>query len=225
MASSYECAYCGASNADTDDHIPAKGLFAKGSGARLITVKSCDACNHGASGDDEYFRDTVLKHHRVADLPQAQPQVAAMLRAAGMPKKARYAAATVRSFVDLDVHTPAGLYLGKRPGFRVNGVRLAKAAERYIRGLHRHELGRRVPEGAQVAVAVNPGAVFAEQADVLQVFGSGTTRVVKQGVFWYSFVQPTDNPEASGWLLVFFDEFGVLGSVRPRTPGTGAPAA
>jgi hypothetical protein len=225
MATAYECAYCAAQTATTDDHIPAKAFFAKGSRPALVTVKACSACNQGASADDEYFRDTVVKHHRVAELPQAQAQVAAMLRAAAHPRKQGYAEAILQSFVDVEVRTPAGLHLGVQPAFRVNGDRLRKTAERYIRGLHRHEFGYRVPEGAVVSVAVNPQKVFEKQADVLRVFTAGTTRVVQAGVFFYSFVRPADNPAASAWLLVFFEEFAVLGTVRPPKADADAPAA
>jgi hypothetical protein len=215
MVRIYECAYCGAQTATTDDHIPAKGLFAKGTKTSLVTVKACAACNQGASADDEYFRDTVLKHHRISELPQAQAQIRAMLRSAAHPRKSRYTEATLRSFVDVEVRTPAGLHLGVKPAFRVNGDRLERTVERYVRGLHRHEFGRRICEGSQIAVRVDPEAVLAEKADVLRTFASATKRIVQDGVFTYAFVIPSDNPEASGWLLVFFDEFAILASVRP----------
>lgn len=216
MTRAYECAYCGTPTATTTDHIPAKGLFAKEAKVNLLTVKACAACNLGASADDQYFRDTVLKHHRVSELPQAQSQIRAMLRSAAHPRKRGYTESTLGSFVDVEVRTPAGLHLGVRSAFRVDGDRLKRTAERYIRGLHRYALGRRVPDGAEIAVAVDPEAVLAEQEDVLSTFAAGTTRIVQPGVFYYTVVIATDNPEGSGWLLVFFDEFAIIGSVRPR---------
>jgi hypothetical protein len=211
--------------ADTDDHIPPRALFAKRTGSRLVTVKSCRRCNEGVSDDDEYFRDTVLKYHRVSELPRAESQVAAMLRAAANPRKARYTAATLRGFTEVSVITPAGIDLGVQPAYRVNGDRIERAARRYVRGLHRHELGRRVPDSAEVMVAVNPEAVFDEQPQIVSIFRGGAPRVVEEGVFWYTSVRAIDNPEASGWLLVFFDEFAIIGSVRSPTPRIISPAA
>jgi hypothetical protein len=211
---SYECAYCGATSARTDDHVPPKAIYAKPLPSKVPTVKACDSCNAGASQDDEYFRDVVLKYHRVADLPQAQQQLAAMFRAAKKPQKAKYAAATLRSFVETAFRTPAGLILGPAPAYRVDVPRLERAVSRYVRGLHRYQLGARVPDGSTVTTAVYPDHIVASTPEVLGLFSRGSRRVIQPGVFWYSWVLTT-RQGFTGWLLVFFDVFPVLGYVHP----------
>ena len=89
-----ECAYCGGL-ATTEDHIPPQSLLPGVPRKKRPSVPSCGDCNHGASDDDEYFRDVVLKYHRVADKPEASSAVDAMVRAMGHPRKVGYAQAVL----------------------------------------------------------------------------------------------------------------------------------
>lgn len=215
-----ECAYCGGA-ATTDDHIPPQSVLPGVPKRSRPHVPSCISCNNGASDDDEYFRDVVLKYHRVTDRPEAEPAVSAMVRAMAHPKKVRYAKAVLGSIFDVDVSTPAGVYLGKQPVFRLDRERLERAIRRYIRGLHLLARGTRVPSDHTVGVRANPEALLDRQDDLAKLFSSGELVVIKDGVFWYKWVVPTDRPSASGWLLVLFDAFPILATVRPfLTPFT-----
>lgn len=53
------CIYCG-KPATSDDHVPPKGLIRPVRRVNLWTVDACDACNRGASRDEEYFRLMVV---------------------------------------------------------------------------------------------------------------------------------------------------------------------
>lgn len=203
--------------------MPPRSIYAEPVPRNVPTVKSCELCNVGASQDDEYFRDVIVKYRRVADLPQAQQQIDAMVRAAGKPAKRKYAEATMRAFVDIEVRTRKGLVLGTAPAYRVDGQRLYRAVARYVRGLHRLELGARVPDGATITVGLEPERIFAATDEVHHVFSGAPRRVVQEGVFWYAWMSPRDRPEASAWLLVFFDAFPLLGFVHP--PRAAAPNA
>jgi hypothetical protein len=217
-----QCTFCDSLDAHTVDHVPPKSFFRGRGVTGLVTVRACAACNSGASADDEYVRDTVLKHHEVGEQPAATPQVASMLRGMANPKKQKYAEATMRSIGDVQVTTPAGLYLGTRPAFVIDGSRLKRTFERYIRGLYRHEFGSRVPIEAEFNIAVDPERVLAEQTAIEATFRGGTTRVVDPEVFFYSFVRDEKQHHNSGWLLVFFNTFAVVGAIRMPQPSVGA---
>ena len=218
-----QCTFCASLDAHTVDHVPPKSFFRGRGVTGLITVRACAACNSGASADDEYVRDTILKHHEVGEQPAAISQVASMLRGMANPKKQKYAEATMRSIRDVAVTTPAGLYLGTRPAFVIDSARLKRTFERYIRGLYRHEFGRRVPTETEFNIAVDPERVLAEQAVVEATFLGGTTKVVDPEVFFYSYVRDEKPPHNSGWLLVFFNTFAVVGAARMLPPSVGAP--
>ena len=52
------CANCDRP-ANTRDHVPPEKLFTPPRPSNLITVPSCGSCNHGASDDDEVFRNEL----------------------------------------------------------------------------------------------------------------------------------------------------------------------
>jgi hypothetical protein len=54
-----DCIYCGHA-ATSVDHVPPKGLIRPSRRVDLWTVDSCDQCNGGSSGDEEYFRLMVV---------------------------------------------------------------------------------------------------------------------------------------------------------------------
>jgi len=210
------CAYC-PSVATTVDHVPAQSLLVGVAPADRPAVACCDRCNNQASADDEYFRDSILKYHRVADRPEVQPLVAKMIRALRKPKKKRYAAATMQSMTEFRAITTAGLDLGVQPAFRVNADRLNRTVERYVRGLHLFELGIRLPPERTVVANANPEGVIAEQDRLASLLAQGHSRVIKAGIFWYKWVHPSDQPTASFWLLTFFDSFPAIAGVRPAS--------
>lgn len=210
-----ECAYCGAAGATTRDHVPPRSIFGKPTPENLPTVPSCATCNNGASNDDEYFRDVVAMHHRVSKHPEARSAVEAMVRAAGKPNKRGYAEATVRRFTTVDAITAAGIHLGAVPAFRVDTERMQRAVSRYVKGLYWYEHKLRLPPEFEVIVRANPEGIASLQPEIEQVLRNGKHRVVKDRVFWYAWVSPVDNPNASLWLIVLFNEFAILALVRP----------
>ena len=216
--SKFECAYCGIIAKATDDHIPPKSFFVGPLTTDLPSVKACASCNTGASLDDEYFRDTVVKHHQVADQPAANPVVQKMLRAAALPARAKYTRHALSDMVDLDVTTPSGIILGKQPAFRVDGSRLERAAARYARGLHRYHYGERVPSETPIRAVVNPDQVNQNAADFVTGFRGADIVTIQDGVFWYARMRPTAQPNSSYWMLTFFSAFPIVVAIRPDTP-------
>lgn len=201
--------------AETDDHIPPQSVLLEVPRRDRPFVRSCNACNNGASDDDEYFRDTVAKYHRVADKPAVAPLIEKMVRAMANPKKRGYAEATMQSFTDVNAVTPHGIYLGVQPAFRVDKLRMERVVGRYVRGLHLLRLGVRVPASHSVVVRANPEELIERQDRLIEIFSKGSEWVVKDGVFRCNWAVPADQPTASGWLLTFFDEFLILAVVHP----------
>ncbi len=83
-----------------------------------------------------------------------------------------------------------------------------------MRGLHRYELGVRVPTESIVRTAVKPDVLHAFAPTVRAIVDYRNRRVVQQGVFWYSW-RRMQQDGGSVWLLVFFDAFPLLGIVYP----------
>lgn len=206
-----ECGYCGALAAVSDEHIPPKSFFEGLKNEQLRTVKSCADCNLGASDDDEYFRDTVVKYYRIADQPKAKPIVDKMIRAAGKSRKRAYALAQLRSFSGVFGSSPNVPTLGPIPAFKVDGARMERAACRYIRGLHRHDFGERIASEAIRFIVTDPERVFAHQTEILDVMRGGAHHEVQQGVFEYMWAVGPNRSKVC--LMVFFSEYAILGFI------------
>jgi hypothetical protein len=210
------CAYCGERLGDTDDHVPPKTIFPKPNAPHLLRVPACSICHGGTSDDDEYFRDTLVKHHRVADAPQAQAQVEKMLRAAANPKKTKYLGKTVASLTEVWVRTPAGIDLGTAPAIRVDLPRIARVLRRSVRGLSYLETGSRLASDIRVEPTIEANVPDRMIHEFARTFRTATPKMIEPGVFWYARGTPTDNDRVSAWLLVFFEAVTAFAITAPE---------
>ena len=205
-----ECVYCGIRGEITLDHIPPKSLFPIPRPSNLIAVPSCLPCNRGASLDDEYFKLVALFKEDAYDHPAVQRLLPSAYRSLTKPKKFKFAQAFYRSMEEIEVKTPAGLYLGKRPTYRVDLFRLDRVAERVAKGLFYHEWKTRLPDSHKMVTYSETGLenIGAESKKKLRrILGplfSISEKVIGPDVFSYRFVRDESNPDCSAWLLAFF---------------------
>jgi hypothetical protein len=204
------CTFCDRP-ATTRDHVPARAFFARPRPATLITVPACEPCNNLAHTEDDYFRSCVLRHHRVAVVPEAQSQLKSFLASTQRPQSVGFLTKLVADLREIQFLTPGGNVIGTRPGFVVDTERVERTVCRYVRGLYRARVGVRLPLDARVSALSEPEKVFALQPQLAQLAAHPNQHVVQRGVFWFSYEQASDNPVASQWILVFFDEYAVVG--------------
>ena len=104
----------------------------------MITVPACRKCNNSSKLDDEYFRWFVAT---VGD--QTAPSDA-LIKDRVLPRF-RESPALLHAIMQksrfVDVYSPAGLWLGKRPAFEFERPRIQAVIERTVRGLYLHEFG------------------------------------------------------------------------------------
>jgi hypothetical protein len=103
------------------------------------------------------------------------------------------------------MRSPAGLFLGNAPAYGVSSARIQRFIERVIRGLFFNELGYALPAG--YAVVAIP---FAEQAgslltDMQRLLSGRRVRSKGGGVFAYCWASAAEDPNATAWLLTFYD--------------------
>jgi hypothetical protein len=65
---------------------------------------------------------------------------------------------------------------------------------------------------------VNVEEILRRQDKVADVFRNAHQRIVGEQVFWYKWGPSLEFPNASAWLLVFFDAFPILGVIHPPQP-------
>jgi len=115
--------------------------------------------------------------------------------------------------------TAGGLLLPHLVAFHMNVPRLERALIRYVRGLHRFELGTRLADDCAVRPVVKPDVIHLFRSAVERVMTGRRQVIVQSEVFWYQYGLTKDR--GSVWLLMFFDAFPMLAIVYP--PGK-APA-
>jgi hypothetical protein len=206
-----ECVYCGTKGKLTADHIPPKSLFAPPRPAILITVPSCLRCNKAASQDDEYFKAVLALKETAGDHPDAKGVRESVLRSLARPQSRRFSRYFLNRTARVNVHTPAGLYVGKRLSYDVDLERLDRVAARVVKGLFYALKGKRIPQEYMVVAHCEDGLQNLSAADqetlrqtvVIPVL-SGTQGTVANNVmkYWVAF-EPT-NEYVSAWILEFY---------------------
>jgi hypothetical protein len=131
------------------------------------------------------------------------------------PTKAGFAAMVRKSLTQVDLITPAGLYIKTASGMKVDRRRITRVANRILRGLFFHERGHRVPEGYEV---VNQDFQFGTHRvlEALGTFQFSGSRVVGGGIFAYSFAYADDDPDTSCWFSRFYGAFEFAGMTLRR---------
>ena len=101
----------------------------------------------------------------------------------------------------VDVYSPAGIWLGKRPAFEFDRPRIQAVIERTVRGLYLHEFGERLQNARVEDFVLNPEQLSDEDKAYIT---SLPARDVAPDVFSYRCQRDETEPRNSGWFLMFF---------------------
>jgi hypothetical protein len=136
----------------------------------------------------------------------------------------------------VEKRTPAGIYLGSQPGYRVDNSRLSRVASRIVRGLFFHETGSPLPQYYQAASWFRDGLLKPNRPSASQVAVEAFDReanwlrnrrpsvVLGDGVFRYWWVAVEADPVITRWLFVFYNAVAVFGFTAPHTKMAGTQA-
>jgi hypothetical protein len=140
----------------------------------------------------------------------------AAVRTLSKPTKQRSTQALLRSINDVAVHSPAGLYLGKRLAYNVDLNRLCNVIRRTVLGLHLEEFKTRLPEGHRCKAYALDGfadASLSAARDVRTLWmhaTSGQRRDLGMSVFTYWFSEVKGSERASISAFVVYGGVGFL---------------
>jgi hypothetical protein len=210
------CVFCDGI-ATTRDHVPPKCMFPNPRPLNSVRVPACNACNGGTKLEDEYFRLVV------ASATSGSAEALALLKSKIGPKMQTRPALVrrlVKSTVPTDIHSPSGLYIGRRPAFHVDRKRLQIVINKIVRGLFYHETTSRLSLDARVAdYMYNPQLVggFRDAICSLKIQDIGDGRT-----FSYRYVVSEESPEVSFWFMMFYSQVLFLTQTQPASPGAAA---
>lgn len=210
------CAYCGEPKS-TKDHVPPAGVFGdlldSDHSVNLITVPSCDGCNHPESKDDAHFRDALS----IAASASPNELIPAAVRAA-IRRSIEHAGnefeTPIRNFLRRAqegwLALDGSMLLQRVKAIPVQWGRIRRTVERTARGLYWHHRGSRLPEGFDVTVIGDKERntfgrfqmeIFCEVAGSALI---GQKRIVHPDVFAYSIAFAHDDPRSAVILLCFY---------------------
>jgi hypothetical protein len=207
-----ECYLCGKLPAETPEgkltreHLPPQNLFLEPRPSNLITVPCCNACNNGASEDDDYLRLAVsgyYNHDELGKQTWTKKVLGSTMRKKRLQKEI---AAFSNSLKRIALITPQGV----EDAFdgRLEGARMERSVTRLTKGflgllypgVDRTELKFQV---AQLDPFKVNDPVFAQARSILTHFQRG------KGAFrcWHA-VQSYSH--TGMWVYMFFSSFWFL---------------
>ncbi len=205
------CAYCAVNEGVTADHVPPKACFADPK-PQLITVPACDACNHGFSKDDEEFR--FMLSLRVG---MATPATK------GLHERNRRTVAKNNRLKRFLTERREKVWIRGADGFFELGYRIPwigsghdQMVRRLVRGLYCHVVGKPLPVGTPIHGTWSKSF---EDPYIKSLWNTAHGQNIgDEGQFRYRFLITTDAPEASIWMMIFYDRHFVTG--RTGDPAT-----
>jgi hypothetical protein len=128
----------------------------------------------------------------------------------------------------VELVSPGGLHLGKRPSLEVDYARMNKLAAKITLGLFYHEKGYRLPESYRAEAWGDP-FIRDESAPernqrLISFLLSHKRNTIGNGIFSYWVAFRKEDLNTSAWLMLFFESVPYLCVTRPRKdiPSTGA---
>ncbi len=203
------CIYCRTATADTCDHVPPECLFPDDKRVNLVTVPACRQCNQQYARDDEYFRFAVVAP--AYDHNEAARQLWDEKIVRAVKRRPRLRAAIIKTLARVEVRTPAGLYLGTAPAFRLETGRVRRVVERIVRGLlwHHFKTVPTVETEANTYIDPDVQPVLNILTNDLRLAGIGGD------VFRYRYGRASDGPDYSMWWLCFYTRTTFLTILGP----------
>jgi len=193
------CCLCG-KPAETQDHIPPKGLFDKPRPTNLISVPACTECNSSFSKDDEYFRWFV------ATASTEEPAAEKLIDNRILPRFRKRPALLnqiQKSVISVDIYSDGGIFLGHSPAFKFDRPRIQKVVEKIVKGLYWHNEGCRLSDNYFVKDFIldpKPPSEEIRKAVLSLPFAA----VGKGKVFCYHRCKYSKDDGIAAWFLWFF---------------------
>jgi hypothetical protein len=172
--------------------------------------------------DDEYFRIKICLRNDVGNHPSARANLNPIFRsflrqhAIGLRKQ------ILSDLRNVQLKTPAGLYIGKRLGYDVDLSRIRRVVERTVRGLYFAESGNPLGLNNEVHVYANEDLELQPQhvleqltQTILTPLATFPPKIIGNNVFLYRHQIMKENPIFSVWAVSFYGQVPFLAMTGP----------
>lgn len=209
------CYYCGAPST-SKDHLPPSCIFPDPKPSNRISVPSCDQHNSVQSKDDEYFRWFITTASGTNPVARAHIEDKVVRQFKKRPKLLR---AILKRSGYIDVQSPAGIFLGKKPVFEFQRDRIQSVISRITRGFFFHFFGERLPDDYIVKeFMLNPILDEVQKILLSQI----PLNEIGNGVFSFRYQRDISDPYFTAWLYRFYDCTLITTLTDKRVIGNGS---
>lgn len=194
------------------DHITPKALFPKPRPKTMITVPSCKTCHSGTGLEDTYLRDVLVLREDVSAHDVGRKLTATVVKDLKRKERTRSLDKIRSGYKQVDLTTPAGIYVGSRPTIDVDSSRLDNETRRIVRGLIFHETQQTLPHGYRILVFTD---VFShpeiQRSTVPDIFNALPVKSAGERVFSY---RNHFRGQESFWFLSFYETVHYLVAIE-----------
>ena len=216
------CVLCGIREATTSDHVPPKAIFPKPRPNDLVTVPSCFDSNNTGSKYDEEFRVFLS-----LQLGMETPTTRRLWKNEALRTvhhNRRLQQHLVEKSWEVNLRTPAGIYLGKRRAVAMPVRPHNSVMDRTVRGLYFHHYGEIL--GPRISCKVAPLTGLSKEFSA--IVNLMTFSTIGGDALWYRHGRAAESPPDSLWLLLFYQRYLVMVETRSKARSnfalhTGAP--
>ena len=148
------CVYCATNKANTEDHIPSKGLFLNKTGVDFYKIPACDECNRGFSKDEEYFRNLIC-NLSLESSPDANILFDTKIKRS-VQRKSALANSLFQQMQLVDFVIEGGVYIETKTKITVpveDRRRIENVITKYAKGLFYQHFGKIMPEDHIIKMA------------------------------------------------------------------------
>lgn len=201
------CTYCN-NEATTRDHVPPKVIFPKPRPSDLITVPSCQYCNHEAHLDDQYFAYVLTQEQFHGDIhPDLNKVRQSICSSMKRPESDQFRRSILSQMKNIELLTPSGISIGSAVTYKCDKERILKVVKRIAKGLFRHHVGKRLPPETTVkSELIRNSEDLQFTSDILANVKS-KSYTIGNGSFLYRYSICDDQKESSFWLMDFYGAF------------------
>jgi hypothetical protein len=225
MKNDLPCAFCD-EPATTKDHVPPKSLFKTSPPDNLMTVPACFSCNNEASYDDQWFLNYLVSDDRIKNHPEAKELNNALTRSLKRPQSTGLQEYMDRSLKRFPLITESGIYYGEGTALENDFTRERRVLTRIVKGLYYHELQQHHPT-ENICFVYSSNKTYSPDPKVreercnailewINAIKNEPLRQIGNDVFSYKWGVAHDNPNATFWVLVFFETVPFYIISRPR---------
>jgi hypothetical protein len=192
------CVYCGDKPGTTNDHVPPQNLFPKPKPLNMVTVPCCEQCQAKYKKDEDVFMAWIT--FGPAGVTAAGKLLWNQKLKRTYKKDRGVRNIIAKSFKQVNLETPGGIYLGKKLGISIDSERKNNVLGKIVRGLFWEECRERLPKDVPIEVF----GIDGRDAQINELIAiTDQAKTAWEGIFEYRHIRAPDSFECL-WIMSFF---------------------